>query len=69
VTVLLVLFDPEALATVRVTVFDPAVVYEWLGFWDVLVMPSPKFHNREVGVPTDVSVNWTVCPAAGEAGL
>jgi hypothetical protein len=35
----------------------------------VLVPPSPKFHCQEVGVPTDVSVNCTACPAAGEAGL
>jgi hypothetical protein len=35
----------------------------------VLVAPSPKFQLQEVGVPADVSVNWTDCPAAGEAGL
>ena len=29
---MVVLFDPEALVTVRLTVLDPAVVYEWLGF-------------------------------------
>ena len=69
VTVLVVLFDPEAFVTVRVTVLDPAVVYEWLGFWDVLVDPSPKLHCQEVGVPVEVSVSCTACPAAGEAGL
>ena len=68
VTVLVVLFDPEALVTVRVTVLDPAVVYEWLGFWDMLVPPSPKFHCQEVGVPADVSVNCTAWPAEGRAG-
>jgi hypothetical protein len=68
VTVLLVLFDPEALVAVRVTVLDPAVVYEWLGFWYVLVTPSPKLHSQEEGVPADVSVNWTVCPAEGSVG-
>jgi hypothetical protein len=35
----------------------------------VLEVPSPKFHSQELGVPADVSVNWTTCPAAGEAGL
>jgi hypothetical protein len=35
----------------------------------VLVDPSLKFHCQEVGVPTDVSVNATDCPTAGDAGL
>jgi hypothetical protein len=69
VTVRLTLLKPELLVTVRVTVFNPVVVYVWLGFWDVLVPPSPKFHCQEVGVPVDVSVNWTDWPVAGEAGL
>jgi len=68
VSVLVVLFDPELLVTVRLTVLDPAVVYEWLGFWDVLVPPSPKFHCQEAGVPAEVSVNWTACPAEGRVG-
>jgi hypothetical protein len=68
VTVLVVLFDPEALFTVMVTVLDPAVVYEWLGFWAVLVPPSPKFHCQEVGVPADVSVNCIAWPAEGKVG-
>jgi hypothetical protein len=59
VTVLLVLFDPVLLVTVKVTVFNPVVVYEWLGFRDVFVPPSPKFHCQEVGVPAEVSVNCT----------
>ncbi|MGA2362179.1 MAG: hypothetical protein ABSG73_06925 [Candidatus Aminicenantales bacterium] len=42
---------------------------EWLGFWAVEVVPSPKFHSQDVGDPVDVSVNWTVCPAFGDAGL
>jgi hypothetical protein len=66
---LVVLFDPEALVTVRVTVLAPAIVYEWLGFWYVLVTPSPKFHSQKEGVPAEVSVNCTACPTAGEAGL
>jgi hypothetical protein len=41
----------------------------WLGFWLALVEPSPKLHCREVGLPVDVSVNCTACPATGEAGL
>jgi metal-sulfur cluster biosynthetic enzyme len=69
VTVWLILFDPELFVTVNVTVFDPAVVNVWLGFREVLVPPSPKFHCRDVGLPVDLSVKATDCPAAGEAGL
>ena len=38
-------------------------------FATVLVVPSPKFHDHEVGVPVEVSVNCTDWPAAGDAGL
>jgi hypothetical protein len=41
----------------------------WPGFLEVLVPPSPKFHDHEVGAPAEVSVNVTDCPAAGEDGL
>jgi hypothetical protein len=64
-----VLFDPEALVAVRVTVFDPVVVNACVGLWEVLVPPSPKAHDQEVGVPVEVSVNATDCPTAGDAGL
>jgi len=69
VTVRVVLFEPEALVTVKVTVLAPTVVNVWLGFWEVLVDPSLKFHCQEVGPPVDVSVNCTAWPAVGEAGL
>jgi hypothetical protein len=59
VTVRLTLLEPELLVTVRVTVFDPAVVNAWLGFWTLEVDPSPKFHCQEVGFPTEASVNCT----------
>jgi hypothetical protein len=57
VTALLTLLEPVLLMAVRVTVLDPAVVYVWLGFWAVLVDPSPKVQLHEVGPPVDVSVN------------
>jgi hypothetical protein len=41
----------------------------WLGFWAVLVAPSPKFHAQEVGDPKEVSVNCTAWPTTGEDGL
>jgi hypothetical protein len=69
VTVRLALWEPELLVAVRVTVKEAAVAKVWLGFWAVLVPPSPKFHCQEVGPPVDVSVNCTACPAAGDAGL
>jgi hypothetical protein len=62
-------FEPELLVAVKLTVFEPAVVYVWLGFWTVEVSPSPKSHCQEVGLPTDVSVNCTDWPASGKEGL
>jgi hypothetical protein len=41
----------------------------WLGFWTVLVDPSPKPHCQEVGEPVEVSVNCTAWFVAGAAGL
>jgi hypothetical protein len=44
---------------VRFTQYDPAVAKVWLGFWEVEVVLSPKFHCQEVGLPVEVSVNCT----------
>jgi hypothetical protein len=64
-----VLFDPEALVVVSVTVFAPAVAKACVGFCRDDVDPSPKLHDHDVGVPVEVSVNCTRCPATGDAGL
>ena len=40
-----------------------------VGFFAVLVAPSPKSHCQEVGSPGVVSANITDCPTAGEVGL
>jgi hypothetical protein len=64
-----VLLEPDALDTVSVTVLDPAVSYAWLGFCNVEVAPSPKFHCHEIGDPVEVSVNPMDWPVVGEAGL
>ena len=69
VTVRVAVLEPELFVAVKDTDFDPAVVKVWLGFWAVDVVPSPKFHDQAVGLPTDVSVNCNACPAAGEVGL
>ncbi len=69
VTVRLTVFEPEPLEAVKVTVSAPAVAKAWLGFWAELVDPSPKFQLHEVGLPVDVSVNWTAWLTTGEAGL
>jgi len=37
-----------------------------MGFWSVLVEPSPKSQSHEVGFPVEVSVNWI---AAGALAL
>jgi hypothetical protein len=34
----------------------------------VLVPPSPKFHDHDVGEPVEVSVNCTTSPACGDDG-
>jgi hypothetical protein len=52
-----------------VTVNFPAAEYAWVGSLSVLVPPSPKFHAQAVGLPVDVSVNVTVCPARGAEGV
>jgi hypothetical protein len=35
----------------------------------VLVVPSPKFHDQDVGPPTEVSVKRIARPSTGELGL
>ena len=60
--------DPQEFVAIRVTVYVPAVVYVCVGFCNVLVPPSPKFHDQEVGDPVDVSVKVTACPAGALAG-
>jgi hypothetical protein len=57
---------PSALVAVRVTVYDPAVVYTCDGFWALPVLPSPKDQSHDVGEPVDSSVNWTVRGAVPE---
>jgi hypothetical protein len=69
VTGRLVLFDPDTLLTLSVTVNFPATEYVWVGSFSVLVQPSPKFQAQAVGLPVDVSVNVTVCPARGAEGV
>jgi hypothetical protein len=44
-------------------------VKAWLGFFAVLVAPSPKFHCQEVGPPEVVSANCTASPGPGVEGL
>ena len=68
VTDLLALLVPPALLAVRVTVNVPAAEYVWVGFSAVLVEPSPKVQDQEVGEPVEVSVNVTNWPALGLPG-
>jgi hypothetical protein len=65
----LAFLEPELLLTRSETTKDPGAEYEWLGFLTVLLAPSPKSHCQEVGLPDDVSANWTACPTLGEDGL
>jgi hypothetical protein len=69
VRVRLMLLEPCPLLTVKVTVFGPAAEKAWLGFRVVEVVPSPKFHCQEVGLPVEVSVNCAAWFIKGVAGL
>ena len=51
--------EPFVFVAVRLTVYVPAVTYVCVGFWAVDIFPSPKFHDHEVGLPVEVSVNVT----------
>jgi hypothetical protein len=57
---------PPALVAVRDTVNVPRVVYVCVGFWLVDVVPSPKFHDHEVGVLVLASVKSTAMGAFPE---
>ena len=69
VTVLVALFEAEPEVAVNETEYVPALAKTWLGFLTVLVPASPKVQAHDVGLPVDVSVNWTAWPATGDAGL
>jgi hypothetical protein len=60
VTILVVLFEPEALVAVGVTDFEVAILKAWLGFWAVLVVPSPELLWTPVPsfrVPSDFRIS------------
>ena len=60
---------PAALVAMSETLYVPTVAYVLEGFSVVLVFPSPKFHNHDVGELAEVSVNWTVRGVLPEVGL
>lgn len=51
--------EPCAFVAVRITVYVPALLYVWEGFFCVLVPPSPKFHDHDVGEFVERSVKFT----------
>ena len=53
-------FDPASLAAVKMTSYCPPEEYVFEGFWRVDEFPSPKYQDQEVGIFSEVSVNWTV---------
>jgi hypothetical protein len=58
---------PEALDDVSVTVCVPAVNV-CAGFRSVEVPPSPKFHDHDVGLPVEASMNDTASGAVPDSG-
>ncbi|OQA58290.1 MAG: hypothetical protein BWY45_01258 [Euryarchaeota archaeon ADurb.Bin294] len=66
----LVLEPPVAELAVSFTVYVPAFWYVCEGFAIIpSVVPSPKSHAHMVGLPVDVSVNWTVSGAVPDVGV
>jgi hypothetical protein len=60
---------PSALAAIKVTLNGPGPPYTCVGFCCVETGdPSPKFHDQDVGLPVDVSANWTSWPTTGFGG-
>lgn len=62
-------FAPALLRTIRVTGYEPAAAYAWVGFCAVDAAPSPNVHCQDVAPPAVVSVNCTASPGPGVAGL
>ena len=56
-------FEPAEFVAVKFTLYVPTVLYTWVGFCEVDVLPSPKFHNQDVGELIEVSKNDTLNPA------
>ena len=52
-----IIFDPAEFVDVNVTVYVPNALYVYSGFCSVLVPPSPKSHDHDVGELVEVSVN------------
>ena len=48
--------QPQALQARSETMKRPSVTYVCEGFWAVDMLPSPKSHCHDVGLPVDVSV-------------
>ena len=62
---------PPLSVTVSTTAYVLGLEYLRVGFFRVLVVPSPKFQYQETIVPSlsvDWSVNWIVLSVVGEAG-
>ena len=62
---------PPAFVAVMVTEYVPALEYRCTGFLIVLlvVLPSPKIHNHDVGVFVELSVNVTVKGRLPDVGV
>jgi hypothetical protein len=61
-------FCPPAFAAVSVTWKRPALANACVGLGCVELLPSPKFHCQDVGLPVLVSVNVTASPTKGFCG-
>jgi hypothetical protein len=49
--------EPVLQVDIKLTIYAPAFMNAWEGFFTVLVAPSPKFQDQRVGFPELVSAN------------
>lgn len=69
VSVRVVVLEPALLVTLRVILRKPELLKACVGLRAVLVVPSPKSHCQDDGLPMEDSENLTVCPSTGYVGL
>jgi hypothetical protein len=61
--------DPAAFEAVRLTLYVPGLVYVWLGFWALELVPSPKSQLQLVGLSVELSLKETASGALPLVGL
>jgi hypothetical protein len=66
--VMAILLGPPVLVTVSFALKMPGLLYVWLGFWSVLVLPSPKLQEKLVMIPVEAFKNIAISTHARKSG-